>query len=120
MLVAAGLEDRSTAEIADAYEAAFHADEALVNILPAHVFPRATEHIPEMLALAEAAGGCGARVRVARRQRVLLGVVVPRVWAAVRATRSTTCAPVTAATWNRTSATRRTSPCGSAPARGGP
>ena len=33
---------------------AFHADEALVNILPAHVFPRATEHIPEMLALAEA------------------------------------------------------------------
>ena len=25
----------------------------LVNILPAHVFPRATEHVPEMLALAE-------------------------------------------------------------------
>jgi cysteinyl-tRNA synthetase len=54
MLVAAGLEQKSTAEIADAYEAAFHADEALVNILPAHVFPRATEHIPEMVALAEA------------------------------------------------------------------
>lgn len=53
MLVQAGLEDRSTAEIADAYEAAFHADEAAVNILPAHVFPRATEHIPEMLDLAE-------------------------------------------------------------------
>ncbi|HET7727193.1 MAG TPA: cysteine--tRNA ligase [Candidatus Limnocylindrales bacterium] len=53
MLVAAGLERRSTREIADAYEAAFHADEAAVNILPAHVFPRATEHIPEMLALAE-------------------------------------------------------------------
>ncbi len=59
MLVAAGLEDRSTAEIADAYEAAFHADEALVNILPAHVFPRATEHIPEMLALAEALEDAG-------------------------------------------------------------
>ena len=54
MLVAAGLEHKTTAEIADAYEAAFHADEALVNILPAHVFPRATEHIPEMVDLAEA------------------------------------------------------------------
>ena len=54
MLVPAGLESKTSAEIADAYEAAFHADEALVNILPAHVFPRATEHIPEMLALAEA------------------------------------------------------------------
>lgn len=59
MLVQAGLEDRSTAEIADAYEAAFHADEAAVNILPAHVFPRATEHIPEMLALAEALQDAG-------------------------------------------------------------
>ena len=54
MLVQAGLEHRTTAEIADAYEAAFHADEAAVNILPAQVFPRATEHIPEMVALAEA------------------------------------------------------------------
>ena len=53
MLVQAGLEHKTTAEIADAYEAAFHADEALVNILPAHIFPRATEHIPEMVALAE-------------------------------------------------------------------
>jgi len=53
MLVQAGLEDKTSAEIADAYEAAFHADEALVNILPAHVFPRATEHIAEMVALAE-------------------------------------------------------------------
>ena len=54
MLVQAGLEDKTPAEIAAAYEAAFHADEALVNILPAHVFPRATEHISEMVALAEA------------------------------------------------------------------
>jgi cysteinyl-tRNA synthetase len=54
MLVSAGLESKTTAEIADAYEAAFHADEAAVNILPAHVFPRATEHIPEMIELAEA------------------------------------------------------------------
>ena len=54
MLVQAGLEHKTTAEIADAYEAAFHADEALVNILPAHVFPRATEYITEMVELAEA------------------------------------------------------------------
>ncbi|MEX2183704.1 MAG: cysteine--tRNA ligase [Chloroflexota bacterium] len=53
MLVQAGLESKTTAEIADAYEAAFHADEAAVNILPAHIFPRATEHVPEMLTLAE-------------------------------------------------------------------
>ena len=52
MLVAAGLESKTTAEIADAYEAGFHEDEALVNILPAHVFPRATEHIDDMLVLA--------------------------------------------------------------------
>ncbi len=53
MLVQAGLEDRSPGEIAQAYEAAFHADEALVNILPAHVFPRATEHIDDMVRFIE-------------------------------------------------------------------
>ncbi|HET7473762.1 MAG TPA: cysteine--tRNA ligase [Candidatus Limnocylindrales bacterium] len=53
MLVAAGLEHKTTAEIADAYEAAFHADSALLNLLPAHAFPRATEHIAEMVDLAE-------------------------------------------------------------------
>ena len=53
MLVAAGLEHKTTAEIADAYEAAFHADAALLNLLPAHVYPRATEHVPEMIDLAE-------------------------------------------------------------------
>jgi cysteinyl-tRNA synthetase len=53
MLIQAGLEGKTPEEIAAAYEAAFHADAALVNILPAHVFPRATEHIPEMIELAE-------------------------------------------------------------------
>jgi cysteinyl-tRNA synthetase len=53
MLVAAQLEHKTSAEIADAYEAGFHADAALLNLLPAHVFPRATEHIREMLDLAE-------------------------------------------------------------------
>jgi cysteinyl-tRNA synthetase len=59
MLVQAGLESKSVAEIAAAYEAAFHADEAAVNILPAHVFPRATEHIEEMVRLAEALQDAG-------------------------------------------------------------
>ena len=53
MLIAAGLEHKSPAEIADAYEAAFHTDEGLLNILPAHVFPRATEHVAEMVEIAE-------------------------------------------------------------------
>jgi cysteinyl-tRNA synthetase len=53
MLVQAGLEGRTPAEIAAGYEAAFHADEAAMNILPAHVYPRATEHIDDMLRLAE-------------------------------------------------------------------
>jgi cysteinyl-tRNA synthetase len=52
MLVAAGVEGRSSREIADAYEAAFHADAALLNLLPAHAFPRATEHVDDMVALA--------------------------------------------------------------------
>jgi cysteinyl-tRNA synthetase len=59
MLVQAGLEGRSPAEIAAGYEAAFHADEAAINILPAHVFPRATEHIDDMIRLAEALQDAG-------------------------------------------------------------
>jgi cysteinyl-tRNA synthetase len=51
MLVAAGLEGRSSREIADGYEATFHADAALMNLLPAHEYPRATEHIDDMLEL---------------------------------------------------------------------
>jgi cysteinyl-tRNA synthetase len=53
MLAAAGLEGRSSREIADAYEAAFHADAALLNLLPAQEYPRATEHVADMLALIE-------------------------------------------------------------------
>ena len=52
MLVAAGLEGRTSREIADAYEAAFHADSALLNLLPAHEYPRATDHIADMVSLA--------------------------------------------------------------------
>lgn len=59
MLVQAGLEGSTPARIAAAYEAAFHADEAALNILPAHVFPRATEHIDDMIRLAEALQDAG-------------------------------------------------------------
>ena len=79
-----GSSRRRRAEIADAYEAAFHADEAAVNILPAHVFPRATEHIPEMLELAEALEDAGHAYVSPRRQRVLRGRVVPRLRPPVR------------------------------------
>jgi cysteinyl-tRNA synthetase len=53
MLVAAGLEGRSSREIADAYEAAFHADAARLNLLPANEYPRATDHVAGMIRIAE-------------------------------------------------------------------
>ena len=39
------------AEVTQKYIDAFHADLRTLNILPADVYPRATEHIPEMLRL---------------------------------------------------------------------
>lgn len=44
-------EGRTAAEIAAFYTAAFLEDEARLGILPAHIFPRATAHIPEMIAM---------------------------------------------------------------------
>ena len=35
--------------MAQFYTDAFHEDEDLLNILPAHIFPRATQHIPEII-----------------------------------------------------------------------
>ncbi|MGH7776268.1 MAG: cysteine--tRNA ligase [Candidatus Dormibacterales bacterium] len=51
MLVSARLENRSPAEIADHYTRAYLEDEARLNIRPAAVLPRATQHIPEMIEL---------------------------------------------------------------------
>jgi cysteinyl-tRNA synthetase len=42
-------EGKTSAQIAQFYTEAFHADEQALNILPAHVFPRATQHIAEMI-----------------------------------------------------------------------
>ena len=50
---AAALEGRTPAEIADFYTAAWLEDEALLNILPADVMPRATDHIVDMISLTE-------------------------------------------------------------------
>jgi len=49
MLKAARREGKTPYDIARFYEEAFHDDEAKLNILPAHVFPRATEYIPQMI-----------------------------------------------------------------------
>jgi cysteinyl-tRNA synthetase len=59
MLLAALEEGKTVQDIAKFYTDAFHRDEARVNILPAHVFPSATQHIPEMLLIIErlVAGG---------------------------------------------------------------
>ncbi len=42
-------EGKTSAQIAQFYTDSFHADEQALNILPAHVFPRATEHVEEMI-----------------------------------------------------------------------
>ncbi len=50
---AAETEGKTPAEIADYYTRAWLEDEALINILPADVMPKATEHIAEMISLTE-------------------------------------------------------------------
>ncbi len=42
-------EGKTSAQIAQFYTEAFHADEQALHIQPAHVFPRATEHVAEMI-----------------------------------------------------------------------
>jgi cysteinyl-tRNA synthetase len=51
MELAAEVEGKSPAEIADFYTRAWLEDEAAINILPVDVYPKATEHIPEMIDL---------------------------------------------------------------------
>ena len=49
VILAALAEGKTPRQIADFYTEAFHADETKMNILPADEFPRATDHVPEML-----------------------------------------------------------------------
>ncbi|HKV84916.1 MAG TPA: cysteine--tRNA ligase, partial [Ktedonobacterales bacterium] len=53
MIAAALAEGKTPADIAAFYTDAFLRDEEELGILPAHVFPRATEHVPEMITLIE-------------------------------------------------------------------
>ncbi len=59
MLVSAKLEKKSPAEIAAYYTEAFLADEKRLNIRPAALYPRASDHVDRMIELVEAliAGG---------------------------------------------------------------
>src|SRR5207245_3270455 len=53
VIAAALAEGKTPKQIAEFYEAAFHEDERRLGILPAAHFPRATEHVPEMVAMIE-------------------------------------------------------------------
>ena len=51
MIAAALAEGKTPAQIAEFYTEAFRQDEAAINIKPASVYPKATEHVPEMIEL---------------------------------------------------------------------
>ena len=51
MILAALAEGKTVQEIAELYAGRFHRDEELLNIMDAHVFPWASQHIPEMLTI---------------------------------------------------------------------
>ena len=53
VIAAALAEGKTPKQIAEFYESRFHADERRLGILPATHFPRATDHVPEMIAIIE-------------------------------------------------------------------
>jgi cysteinyl-tRNA synthetase len=53
ILLAAEVEGKSPAEIAEFYTEAWLTDEALLNLKPVEVMPKATDHIAEMIALTQ-------------------------------------------------------------------
>jgi cysteinyl-tRNA synthetase len=53
MMKAANREHKTPQDIARFYEETFHEDEVKLNILPAFVFPRATEYVEEMIKMVE-------------------------------------------------------------------
>ena len=53
VIAAALAEGKTPKEIAESYERRFHEDERRLGILPATHFPRATDHVPEMIAIIE-------------------------------------------------------------------
>ena len=118
MLVAAGLEHKTPAEIADAYEAAFHADEAAGQHparprLPARHRAHPGDARPRR-------GGSRTPATPTRRPTGNVYYEVGRFEGYGRLSGNSwrTCAPATVATSSRTSATRPTSRSGSPPATG--
>ena len=53
MVLAALEEGKTVQDIAQFYADRFHRDEARIKIHPAHVFPWATQHVPEMLSIVD-------------------------------------------------------------------
>jgi cysteinyl-tRNA synthetase len=53
VIAAALAEGKTPKQIAEFYEDAFHRDERALGILPATINPRATDHVPEMIAMIE-------------------------------------------------------------------
>src|SRR5437762_12744101 len=51
VIAAALAAGKTPKEIAESYEAAFHVDERRLGVLRATHFPRATDHVPEMVAI---------------------------------------------------------------------
>ena len=49
LIAQARKEGKTSTQIAAFYTQAFREDETALNILPAHIFPKATEHVPEMI-----------------------------------------------------------------------
>jgi cysteinyl-tRNA synthetase len=53
VIAAALAEGKTPKQIAESYETRFHDDERRLGIVPATHFPRATDHVPEMIAIIE-------------------------------------------------------------------
>src|SRR5437868_4175354 len=53
VIAAALAEGKTPKQIAEFYEGRFHEDERRLGILPATHFPRATDHVPEMISIIE-------------------------------------------------------------------
>src|SRR5467141_1365441 len=53
VIAAALAEGKTPKQIAEFYETGFHEDERRLGILPATHFPRATDHVPEMISIIE-------------------------------------------------------------------
>ncbi|SRR5579883_2681652 len=51
MIAAALAEGKTPSQIAAFYTEAFHQDEIALNILPANVYPKATDHVPQMITM---------------------------------------------------------------------